>query len=124
MASVRRSEAKRRDAVRAWVNERKLELGCRVCGFREHHAALDFAHRDRKSKSGNISLAVRNWPMAKVKAEVEKCDVVCANHHRIETFLENESLYLEPKTRRNRRFDAERVVAEEAKRKYQFGRMG
>lgn len=51
------------------------------CGFRTHPAALEFDHV-RGIKSVNLSaVSERHWSV--VAYEVAKCDVVCANCHRI-----------------------------------------
>ena len=63
----------------------KLAAGCMDCDGVEWPAVcLDFDHRPGEVKlfqiggSGN-----RGW--AVVEAEIAKCDVVCANHHRLRT---------------------------------------
>lgn len=90
LKAVRKNDKKRMDALRAWAIVYKLEHGCRVCGFKDHHAALDFAHRDRATKEFDIGDALRRgWSLAKVQKEAAKCDVLCANHHRIETYIES-----------------------------------
>lgn len=62
----------------------KLAAGCADCGYAEHPHALDFDHRDPSTKSFGIGGA---WSksLARVAAEIAKCDVVCANCHRIRT---------------------------------------
>jgi hypothetical protein len=77
---------------RAWLSALKIERGCEfvhedgtVCGFREHAAALEFDHRDPRDKGFNVSRAVGRRSRAALLVEVAKCDVLCANHHRIRT---------------------------------------
>jgi hypothetical protein len=93
-AAVHLARKKREAKIRDFLAEYKLSRGCRVCGFKEHHAALDFAHRDRKTKLGTISHSdvLRWWSMERIQLEIEKCDVVCSNHHRIETYQEVQEL--------------------------------
>lgn len=87
IASVRRTDKKRQQVIREWTDGYKIEVGCKVCGFKEHPVALDFHHRDSETKEFNIAEAMRSgWSLARVKQEVEKCDVLCANHHRIHHF--------------------------------------
>lgn len=43
---------------------------------------LEFDHREGTSKVENISNLVSNSSWEKVKIEIEKCDVLCANCHR------------------------------------------
>lgn len=59
----------------------KVETGCVDCGFRAHHAALEFDHV-RGVKAVSLSqINVRHWSI--VEHEIAKCEVVCANCHRI-----------------------------------------
>lgn len=69
---------------RAFLAKQKLASGCKDCGYRAHAAALDFDHvRGVKS----FSLASRPWwSIKRLTEEAEKCEVVCANCHRIRTF--------------------------------------
>jgi len=45
---------------------------------------MDFDHRDRSKKKAHVS-KLRHWSDATLLREMEKCDVVCANCHRIRT---------------------------------------
>ena len=69
-----------RDKLRAY----KLEKGCIDCGYKAHSAALDFDHLPGSNKEFGIGKAVA-WSDKRVWAEVAKCEVVCANCHRIRT---------------------------------------
>lgn len=55
---------------------------CRVCGYKKCIAALEFHHRDPKTKVFELSKSnlLRRWDV--VLAEAEKCDLLCANCHR------------------------------------------
>ena len=72
--------------IRAYVIGYKKKGSCADCGFigREYPEVLDFDHlRDKKF---NISAFKRvTSGFVKVKEEMEKCDLVCANCHRIRT---------------------------------------
>lgn len=60
---------------------------CMDCGKRYPYYVMDFDHRDRSAKIENIArMSVSNWSLEKIKAEIAKCDIVCANCHRIRTF--------------------------------------
>lgn len=78
-------------AHQAFLDEIKLERGCIDCGYRENAAALEFDHRDPDTKlvapSGKRMTVsgMGTWPRDKVLAEIEKCDVRCANCHAIRT---------------------------------------
>jgi hypothetical protein len=68
-----------------WVDRYKLEKGCADCGYNDHPAALDFDHRPGTTKVRDIKHGnTLGWQA--LMDEVAKCDVVCANCHRIRTF--------------------------------------
>lgn len=59
--------------------------GCVDCGYNGHPAALDFDHLPEFKKHRNIAqLANCQWPT--ILEEITKCELVCANCHRIRTF--------------------------------------
>ncbi|MDE2102609.1 MAG: hypothetical protein KGL39_35510 [Patescibacteria group bacterium] len=64
------------------VDEFKVGRGCSDCGERDLRC-LDLHHRDQGTKRKAVStLVVEHAPTARVIAECEKCDVLCANCHR------------------------------------------
>src|SRR6266496_450024 len=69
-------------AKRKWLDEYKESRGCSRCRVLLPACALDLHHRDPTIKRDNVSsLVTRGWTT--LKSEVEKCDVICANCHRI-----------------------------------------
>jgi hypothetical protein len=55
---------------------------CQRCGFVGPVVCYDFHHRDRATKTWSIAvIRRRNWDS--VVKELEKCDLLCANCHRI-----------------------------------------
>lgn len=71
--------------VRAIVNRYKILKGCADCGYRKHPEALDFDHVVGDKKF-NVSHAIaRVTPWLKIKEEIRKCEVRCANCHRVAT---------------------------------------
>lgn len=57
---------------------------CMDCGRSYPYYVMDFDHQ--YDKSFQIANAVSlNYPIAKIVAEIEKCEVVCSNCHRIRT---------------------------------------
>ena len=70
---------------REMVNAIKLDAGCADCGYDQHPVALDFDHLPQHKKSFDISRSLTiAW--TRILAEIAKCDVVCANCHRIRTY--------------------------------------
>lgn len=72
-----------RASYRAWLDEIK-NRPCADCGLEYPSVVMDFDHRDPKAKRFNISDATYR-PRAIVLLEIEKCDIVCANCHRLRT---------------------------------------
>lgn len=60
-----------------------LEHPCIVCGESDP-IVLEFDHRDPSEKESNVSELLK-FSANKVKQEIEKCDVMCANCHRRKT---------------------------------------
>jgi hypothetical protein len=66
------------------VRTLKEASGCVECGIKDFRV-LDFHHL--RDKVANVADAVRKcWSEARVRAEIAKCEVLCANCHRIETY--------------------------------------
>lgn len=89
----KRAENLARLAPRYEITDRiKLERGCedaRCAGHPPDAAVLDFDHRPGTDKVANVSRMMpagtfEDW-LARVTEEIAKCDVVCANCHRIRT---------------------------------------
>lgn len=74
----------RRTKVRKWLKELKMTLKCSRCGF-DNPAALDFHHKDPKVKDFTIGGAInQTLSIPRIKREIDKCEILCANCHRIE----------------------------------------
>jgi len=61
-----------------------MEAGCAQCGFDSHPAALDFNHTHGTKSFGIGNDPKRKW--SDILAEIAKCEVLCANCHRIHTY--------------------------------------
>ena len=72
---------RRREKVRLMAIEYKGGC-CRICGYNRCLKALEFHHLDPTKKDFGISSKgyARSWE--KVKNEIEKCVLLCANCHR------------------------------------------
>ncbi len=55
---------------------------CVMCGYSRYSGALDFHHKDPSQKDFGLSTKglTRSWE--KIKEEIDKCVLVCANCHR------------------------------------------
>ena len=86
----RQGSIRRHKTVRAWITNRidrvKRFKGCIKCGFKIP-AALQFHHVDPSTKEHNVSNMRRSsyiqW--GRIKKEMRKCIVLCANCHAVET---------------------------------------
>ena len=71
----------RKAAIHDYMQNMKSQLHCVVCGQR-HPATLHFHHLNSDDKVFNISDAVnRGLSLDRIKKEIEKCIVLCANCH-------------------------------------------
>ncbi len=73
--------AKRRREIRL----RAIQYGggkCMRCGYNKYPEVLEFHHKNPSKKNFNISLKghCRSWE--RVRKEIEKCELLCANCHR------------------------------------------
>jgi hypothetical protein len=66
---------------RAFFRELKSGMVCEHCG-ETHPSCLEFHHRDPASKLFEIAGAVASTSMVKLRAEMQKCSILCANCHR------------------------------------------
>ena len=61
---------------------------CADCGKKFPPCVMDFDHRDKNLKTGNIGSFVSQayFKKEKLLEEINKCDLVCSNCHRIRTY--------------------------------------
>lgn len=91
-----RNNQTKRKAMTEFIKEYKEAKPCADCGIKYPSYVMDFDHLDGFEKEFNIGSASQRYTLEKVKIEIEKCEVVCANCHRIRTY--------------NRRTNTERVA--------------
>ena len=69
------------------INRYKIFKKCSYCGYNKNPYALQFHHVNEEDKINNVANIWRTsyvqWK--KIKAEIRKCIVLCANCHSIET---------------------------------------
>lgn len=77
---------KYRDNIDKYIRMHKESIGCIDCGEKYPYYMLDLDHISN-DKSFNLS-AYRNHThnIEIIKAEIDKCEVVCANCHRLRTY--------------------------------------
>jgi len=73
----------RYDANKAKADAIKLGRGCADCGYRTAATALEFDHLPGTAKVREVSHLYGNCAWTAVAAEIAKCEVVCANCHKI-----------------------------------------
>lgn len=86
-ASEIRRVTLRQRASRDWLRDLR-RVPCMDCGKTFEPHVMDFDHRDRSTKLFNVAGRRFLRPRVTVAEEVAKCDIVCANCHRMRTFLD------------------------------------
>lgn len=88
----RRTYADRAEYLKKAVSDRRRKLKqmlveykggkCALCGFTGYFGVFDLHHIEKSKKSFGISKGgiTRSWE--KMKAEADKCVLICANCHR------------------------------------------
>jgi len=63
------------------------KVPCYDCGIKHPPIVMDFDHREPNDKIVEVAKAVvANWSLDRILDEVEKCDIVCSNCHRLRTY--------------------------------------
>ncbi|MDO8484761.1 MAG: hypothetical protein Q7S35_07425 [Candidatus Limnocylindrales bacterium] len=75
----------------AWRAQAQLldslrDVPCADCKQRFQPCAMDFDHRDTDAKRHTVTRMIGRAGTERILAEVAKCDIVCANCHRLRTF--------------------------------------
>lgn len=72
-----------------WLLNFKKEGKCKICG-NDDYRVLEFHHLDGKTKDFSISHMRNNsFSLEKMRQEIKKCAILCANCHRISHWKEN-----------------------------------
>lgn len=79
---------KTRERNQKFIIAYKKNHPCADCGHTHHFSCMEFDHqKHRGAKREAISVLVNNMASLKtLMAEIEKCDLVCANCHRVRTW--------------------------------------
>lgn len=73
--------------------EYKENKGCMDCGEMYPSWMLDFDHKPEFEKIDSPTQMLHKYSWEKAMLEIEKCDIVCPNCHRIRTYSRNQSGY-------------------------------
>jgi len=74
--------AERRRANAQWVRDYKASNPCAECGNVFPYQVMDFHHLGKKKY--NVSqMAANGHSLKKIQEEIAKCDLLCANCHRL-----------------------------------------
>lgn len=66
--------------------EIKMKRGCNRCPYDENPAALQFHHKNADDKFMGVGRLInQGYSRQTIREEIEKCEVLCANCHRVET---------------------------------------
>ena len=75
----------RRELRSNFLYDLKSKTPCAHCGKIVDPSCLDYHHLDRNTKKEPVSVLVRgNWSIEIIQKEIDKCDALCSNCHRIE----------------------------------------
>lgn len=80
--AIRKRDRESHDKLQKRVRDEKMKRGCKKCGYNKHFAALQFHHRNPKTKKFRLS-ECRNYSWKMVQKEMAKCDVLCSNCHAV-----------------------------------------
>ena len=79
---------RRKNEIRLWFQGQKASLRCSKCG-ENHPATIDFHHKIGEKEIGVSKMVADGYSINRIKKELEKCDVLCANCHRKVHFENN-----------------------------------
>ena len=85
-AVINKNRDKRYREQRLIAETIKLERGCAICGYNADARALDFDHLG--NKTFQVSKYYGQVSDVRLLAEIGKCQVLCANCHRIKSLPE------------------------------------
>lgn len=79
-----RSKAVRKKLLEyVWELKRKP---CMDCGQTFHPVVMDYDHVRGSKSCGIAGLITKEASLERIQEEIDKCDLVCANCHRVRTF--------------------------------------
>jgi L-lysine 2,3-aminomutase len=92
---VRQPPSIRKEERREWLIDQKVaRIACMDCHKkveRNNTFVFDYDHRDPEQKSFAISEHLHSYTTDKLLHEMDKCDLICANCHRVRTNAQQKS---------------------------------
>lgn len=104
-----------------FLAQKKMEYGCIKCGYKDHPSALQFHHKDPKTKSFTIGSG-NNKTFQELKDEIKKCVVLCANCHFIEHVKNDDNIILEARKRINKKKKVDHQNLDEEQKQIKYGK--
>lgn len=78
----RREQVKaRQQAIKKEIQDYKLSLGCKYCGYNKSAVALAFHHTAKDKEHTIARMVTQGRALKKIYAEIAKCECVCHNCH-------------------------------------------
>ena len=69
-----------------FIREYKKKYSCLDCGLFFHFSAMDFDHITEDKEWGIARMVNNAYSLETIKKEIAKCELVCANCHRVRTY--------------------------------------
>ena len=83
---IKENRDRHRAETAHWLRDLKETTPCADCGNHFPYYVMQFDHLG--DKEVNIAEVVRrDWCRARVQAELDKCELVCANCHAVRTYM-------------------------------------
>jgi hypothetical protein len=75
-----------RARYRSFLQQMKSVTPCMDCGIQYPHYIMEFDHLEGGNRNNSVMrlASTRSW--AKIGRELDKCEVVCANCHKVRTW--------------------------------------
>ena len=81
----------KREKKQIWYQNVKKQYHCIICKTKDFRV-LEFHHRDPATKIGGVGNMITAYPKIKVLEEIQKCDCLCSNCHKILHYEEKQNL--------------------------------
>ena len=91
----RQAPSIRKEDRKQWlINQKVSQVECMDClkkVNRDNTFVFDYDHRDPNEKTKAIGEVLHQWTVERLLYEMSKCDLVCANCHRVRTDAQQKS---------------------------------